>query len=96
MYSVFRKEILQFLGSVTGYLAIVVFLAASSLFLWVFPGNYNIPDNGYASLESFFQLAPWLYLFLIPAITMRLFAEEKKTDDALTKLADTAVNAEAA
>ncbi len=78
MYSLLRKEIKIFFGSLTGYLAIVVFLLLSALFLWVFPGNYNIPDNGYATLEGFFELAPWLYLFLIPAITMRFFAEEKR------------------
>ncbi len=79
MGSLFRKEIVQFLGSITGYLAVIVFLVTSSLFLWVFSGNYNIPEAGYATLDSFFQLAPWLYLFLIPAITMRLFADEKRT-----------------
>ena len=77
MGTLFRKEITQFLGSLTGTLAIIVFLTVSGLFLWVFPGDYNIPENGYATLEPFFQLAPWLYLFLIPAITMRLFSEEK-------------------
>jgi ABC-2 type transport system permease protein len=79
MNSLFRKEIIQFFGSLTGYVVILTFLATGGLFLWVFPGNYNISENGYASMESFFQLAPWLYLFLIPAITMRLFSEEKKT-----------------
>ncbi|HPT31033.1 MAG TPA: gliding motility-associated ABC transporter substrate-binding protein GldG [Prolixibacteraceae bacterium] len=79
MTALFKKEILQFFGSVTGYLVMVAFLLTGGLFLWVFPGNYNIPDSGYASLEPFFQLAPWLYLFLIPAITMRLFSEEKKS-----------------
>jgi ABC-2 type transport system permease protein len=78
MYSLLIKEIKIFFGSLTGYLAIVVFLLLSSLFLWVFPGNYNIPDNGYATLEGFFSLAPVLYLFLIPAITMRFFSEEKR------------------
>jgi ABC-2 type transport system permease protein len=77
MYSLFKKEIKTFFGSLTGYMAVLVFLLVSGLFLWVFPGNYNIPDNGYATLESFFSLAPWLYLFLVPAITMRFFAEEK-------------------
>ncbi len=69
---------IHFFGSLTGYLAILVFLAASGLFLWVFPGNYNIPENGYATLDSYFQLAPWLFLFLIPAITMRQFAGENR------------------
>ncbi|NOY95980.1 MAG: gliding motility-associated ABC transporter substrate-binding protein GldG [Chlorobi bacterium] len=78
MYCLFRKEINSFFGSLTGYIAIIAFLLASSLFLWVFPGNYNIIDSGYSTLDSFFSLAPWLYLFLVPAITMRLFAEEKR------------------
>ncbi len=79
MYSLFKKEIKIFFGSLTGYLALLVFLLVAGLFLWVFPGNYNIPDNGYATLEGFFSLAPWLYLFLIPAITMRFIAEEKRS-----------------
>jgi ABC-2 type transport system permease protein len=57
----------------------VVFLLVNGLFLWVFPGVYNIPDNGYATLEGLFLLAPWVYLFLVPAITMRSFADEKRT-----------------
>lgn len=79
MYSLFKKEIKTFLGSLIGYLAVLVFLLVSSLFLWVFPGNYNIPESGYATLEPFFSLAPWLYLFLVPAITMRFFADEKRS-----------------
>jgi ABC-2 type transport system permease protein len=78
MYSLFKKEIKTFLGSLIGYLVVLVFLLVTGLFLWVFPGVYNIPENGYATLESLFLLAPWLYLFLIPAITMRLFADEKR------------------
>ncbi len=79
MYSLFRKEITTFFGSLTGYLIAFVFLIANGLFLWVFPGNYNILDNGYASLEGYFSLAPWIFLFLVPALTMRLFAEEKRS-----------------
>ncbi len=79
MYSLFKKEIKIFFGSLTGYLALLVFLLVAGLFLWVFPGTYNIPDAGYATLEGFFSLAPWLYLFLIPAITMRFIAEEKRS-----------------
>ena len=78
MFSILKKEIKIFFGSLTGYLAIIIFLLAAALFLWVFPGQYNIPENGYATLEGFFSLAPWLYLFLIPAITMRFCAEEKR------------------
>jgi len=79
MYSLFKKEIKTFFGSLIGYLAILVFLLVTGLFLWVFPGAYNIPENGYATLEGLFSLAPWLYLFLVPAITMRFFADEKRT-----------------
>lgn len=78
MFSLLKKEITSFFGSLTGYLVVFVFLLATSLFLWVFPGNYNIPDGGYASLDGLFSLAPWVYLFLVPAVTMRLFAEEKR------------------
>ncbi|HNX56742.1 MAG TPA: gliding motility-associated ABC transporter substrate-binding protein GldG [Prolixibacteraceae bacterium] len=78
MFSLLKKEITSFFGSLTGYLVVFVFLLATSLFLWVFPGNYNIPESGYASLDGLFSLAPWVYLFLVPAITMRLFAEEKR------------------
>jgi ABC-2 type transport system permease protein len=78
MFSLLKKEIASFFGSLTGYVVVFVFLLATSLFLWVFPGNYNIPDAGYASLDGLFSLAPWVYLFLVPAITMRLFAEEKR------------------
>ncbi|MBV5314511.1 MAG: gliding motility-associated ABC transporter substrate-binding protein GldG [Prolixibacteraceae bacterium] len=78
MYSLLKKEIASFFGSLTGYVVVFVFLLTTSLFLWVFPGNYNIPEGGYASLDGLFSLAPWVYLFLVPAITMRLFAEEKR------------------
>ena len=79
MFSLFRKEITQFFGSITGTLVSVVFLVVTGLFLWVFSGNYNIPEGGYASLNSLFEIAPWIYLFLIPAVTMRMFADEKRS-----------------
>ena len=79
MFSLFKKEIKIFLGSLIGYLAVAVFLLVTGLFLWVFPGTYNIPESGYATLDGLFSLAPWLYLFLVPAITMRFFADEKRS-----------------
>jgi ABC-2 type transport system permease protein len=78
MLSLFRKEIGNFFSSVTGYLVIVVFLLANSLFLWVFPGSFNIIDSGYASLEPLFIISPWVFLFLVSAVTMRMIAEEKR------------------
>ena len=79
MLSLFRKEITQFFGSITGTMVSVVFLVVTGLFLWVFSGNYNIPDGGYASLNGLFEIAPWIYLFLIPAVTMRMFSDEKRS-----------------
>ena len=79
MITLWRKEVITFFSSVTGYLVAGVFLLMTALFLWVIPGNLNIPFGGYASLDSLFWIAPWLYLFLVPAVTMRLFSEEKKS-----------------
>ena len=79
MISVLRKEINLFLSSLIGYIAIVVFLVITSLFLWIFPGPYNVFFYGFASLEGFFEFAPFIFLFLIPAITMRTFSEEKNS-----------------
>jgi ABC-2 type transport system permease protein len=79
MFSLFKKEITQFFGSITGTMVSVVFLLLTGLFLWVFSGNYNIPDGGYATLDGLFEIAPWIYLFLIPAVTMRMFADEKRS-----------------
>ena len=77
MWSVCKKELRQFFSSLTGYIAIIVFLLANGLMLFVFEDN--ILDFGYATLDRFFQLAPWVLLLLIPAITMRSFSEEFKT-----------------
>lgn len=75
MWSICKKELQQFFSSLTGYVTIVVFLLLNGLFLFVFPDT-NLFDYGYASLETFFQTAPWIFLFLVPAITMRSFADE--------------------
>ena len=77
MWSFCKKELRQFFSSLTGYIAIIVFLLVNGLVLFVFENN--ILDFGYATLDRFFQLAPWILLLLIPAITMRSFAEEFKT-----------------
>ena len=79
MYTLLRKEISTFLSSLIGYAVIIVFLLINGLFLWVFPLQFNILDYGFASIDNYFMLAPWVFLFLIPAITMRSFAEEHKT-----------------
>lgn len=78
MYSLFKKEIQGFLGSLIGYIVIVVFLTIMGLIMWVFPGDTNVLDAEYAALSPLFNLAPWIFMFLIPAVTMRLFAEENR------------------
>ena len=77
MWAVCKKELRQFFSSLTGYIAIIVFLLVNGLMLFVFEDN--IFDFGYATLDRFFLLAPWILLLLIPAITMRSFADEFKT-----------------
>lgn len=78
MFTLLKKEINSFLSSLIGYIVIVVFLLINGLFLWVFPLDFNVLNGGYATLDGLFILAPWVFLFLIPAITMRSFADEKK------------------
>lgn len=78
MYTLFRKEISTFLSSLVGYTVIIVFLLVNGLFLWIFPQQFNVFDYGFASLDNYFTMAPWVFMFLIPAITMRSFAEEIK------------------
>ncbi len=75
MLAIFRKEIHQFFSSITGYVAIILFLLANGLLLFVFPDT-SLLDFGYANLNPLFELAPIIYLLLIPAITMRSFADE--------------------
>ena len=77
MLVLLKKELHNFFNSATGYIVIGIFLLVTGLFLWVFPGSYNILESGYAQVDGLFALAPWLYLFLVPAVTMRMFAEEK-------------------
>lgn len=78
MIAIFRKELNVFFSSLIGYIAITIFLVANGLFAWVFPET-NILDDGFATLDAFFNFAPWILMFLIPAITMRSFAEEKNS-----------------
>lgn len=77
MYAVFKRELFSLLNSLMAYITIGVFLLATGLLLWVFPET-SILDYGYAELSGFFSLAPFLFMFLIPAITMRSFAEERR------------------
>ena len=78
MRALVLKEIRSFFSSLLGYTVVAVFLLFTSLFLWLFPGGWNILDGGMATLDPFFAMAPWVLMFLIPAITMRSFAEEHR------------------
>ncbi len=77
MLSIYFKELRSFFSSIVGYVVLLVFVTTCGMFLWVFTDS-SILEYGYASLEQFFTIAPWLLLFLIPAITMRSFADEFK------------------
>lgn len=79
MYILLKKELGSFFNSLIGYIVIIIFLIINGLFLWVFPTDFNILDFGYANIDPMFMLAPFVFLFLIPAITMRSFADEKKS-----------------
>jgi len=73
--TIYKKEINQFFSSLVGYIAIMVFLIFTALYTFVFSDS-SVLNNGFANLDIYFQVAPFLFLFLIPAITMRLFSEE--------------------
>ncbi len=74
----YKKELSYYFSSPIAYIVIGLYLIANSLFLWVIPGEWNIIDAGYAEFTGLFQLSPWLLMLLCPAITMRLFAEERQ------------------
>ena len=78
MLAILKKEINSFFASPIGYLVIAIFLLLNGLFLWLFKGEFNILNYGFADLSPFFLLAPWILIFLIPAVTMRSFSDEKK------------------
>ena len=78
MFSLIRKEVGSFFSSLVGYITIIIFLLAIGLFMWVIPGQTNVFDGGFSDLSFLFINAPAIFLFLIPAITMRLFAEERR------------------
>ncbi|NNK10628.1 MAG: gliding motility-associated ABC transporter permease subunit GldF [Flavobacteriaceae bacterium] len=78
MLAIFKREITSFFTTATGPLALVLFLVVNGLFLWVFKGPYNVFDYGFAELSAFFMLSPFIFLILIPGLSMKSFSEEKK------------------
>jgi ABC-2 type transport system permease protein len=80
VFALLNKEISAFLNSVTGYVVIAVFLLSIGLLMWMLPGtDFNLLESGAANLDTLFILAPWVFMFLVPAVTMRSLAEEKKS-----------------
>lgn len=75
----YRKELRYYFSTPIAYIVIGLYLLAISLFLWVIPGQWNIIDSGYAQVDGLFQLSPWLFMLLCPALTMRLFSEERQS-----------------
>lgn len=78
MFAILKKEVSGFLNSFIAYITITVFLVVVGLFVWIFPDT-SVLEYGFASLDTLFNIAPWVFMFLIPAITMRSFSEEKKS-----------------
>ena len=76
MLSILEKELRSFFSTLTGPIVIAVYLILTASFLWLIPGENNVLWGGYANLDGLFALAPWLFLFLVPAITMRTFSDE--------------------
>lgn len=75
----FRKELSYYFSTPIAYIVIGLFLLAVSLFLWVIPGQWNVIESGYAQVDGLFQISPWLLMLVCPALTMRLFAEERQS-----------------
>ena len=75
----FLKELRYYFSTPIAYIVIGLYLLAISLFLWVIPGQWNIIDSGYAQVDGLFQLSPWLFILLCPALTMRLLSEERQS-----------------
>ena len=78
MLSIFKKEVSSYFNSLIAYIVIGVFLLLTGLMLWMYP-NSNVLDYGYAEMTSFFDFCPYIFLLLIPAVTMRMFSEEFRT-----------------
>lgn len=78
MVEILKKELNMFFSSLTAYIVIGVFLVVMGLFMWVFP-EYSVLEYCYATMEQLFSMAPWIFVFLVPAITMRSLAEETQT-----------------
>ena len=75
----YKKELRYYFSTPIAYIVIGLYLLAISLFLWVIPGQWNIIDSGYAQVDGLFQLSPWLFMLLCPALTMRLLSEERQS-----------------
>lgn len=75
----YKKELTYYFATPIAYIVLALFVLGISLFLWVIPGEWNIIDSGYANADGLFAIAPWLLILVCPALTMRLFAEERQS-----------------
>lgn len=78
MYTIFKKEIQSFFASPLGFVIMGLFVLLTGALLWVFPGDFNLFDYGFADLSPFFAVLPWIFTILVPALTMKSFAEERR------------------
>ena len=78
IWNLLKKEFRSFFNTPVGYIVLAIFFVGAGLFLWIFPGEYNVLNSGYANIDGLFVLAPWLFLFLCPAVTMRLNEKKKQ------------------
>ncbi|MDO5106311.1 gliding motility-associated ABC transporter permease subunit GldF [Capnocytophaga sp.] len=79
MYALFKKEIRYFFTSPIGFTVIGIFVLLNGLFLWILKSDYNIFNSGFADLLPFFRISSWIFVFLVPALTMRAISEEKRS-----------------
>ncbi len=79
MFVLLKKELSNFFSSAAGFIIIAVFLTLTGSFLWLIPSEYNVLDSGYANVDGLFMLSPWLFLFLVPALTMKMFSDERSS-----------------
>jgi ABC-2 type transport system permease protein len=78
MWALIKREWFVFFSTPLGYLSLGFFLTLSTLFLWFLETGFNLLNAGFADLNAFFVLAPWLFLLLVPALSMRSFSDEKR------------------
>ena len=78
MWPIYQRELQSFFYSPLGYVILATFLLLNGLLLWIFPSSWNVLETGFGDINLFFELNPWLFIFLFPALGMKSFSEEFK------------------